>query len=237
MRKELIPGYVKKAMPSVYVFTSMHFDEALFGYIVTSNSLESIRDRTLNKYMIQLNYNIEQYRKNCRLDEMNRKLLSISNTDRLTGLNNRFGMEQNAVPLFEKACKKGKKCAVVFIDMNRMKYINDNFGHQQGDLAITTVANAILDCMPKGWVGIRYGGDEFVAVGECKEEKLAEDYISRVCTMLKERVGTMNLEYPLTVSCGYALSDPASKLTLFDYVNKADDLMYIQKQKTYAKEK
>ena len=47
----------------------------------------------------------------------------------------------------------------------------------------------------------------------------------------------MNLEYPLTVSCGYALSDPASKLTLFDYVNKADDLMYIQKQKTYAKEK
>ena len=111
----------------------MHFDEALFGYIVTANSLSSIQDMTLNKYMIQLNYNIEQYRKNCRLDEMNKTLMNISNTDQLTGLNNRFGMEKNAVPLFESACKKGKKCAVVFIDMNRMKYINDNFGHLQGD--------------------------------------------------------------------------------------------------------
>ena len=137
MRKELIPGYGKKKKPSVYTFTSMHFDNALFGYIVTSNSLKSIEDRTLSKYMIQLNYNIEQYRKNCRLEEINRSLLNITNTDRLTGLNNRFGMEKNAVPLFEEAHKDGKSCAVVFIDMNRMKEINDNYGHLQGDLAIT----------------------------------------------------------------------------------------------------
>ena len=234
MRKELIPGYGKKKKPSVYTFTSMHFDADLFGYIVTSNSLESIQDRTLSKYMIQLNYNIEQYRKNCRLEEMNRSLLNITNTDRLTGLNNRFGMEKNAVPLFEEAHKNGKSCAVVFIDMNRMKEINDNYGHLQGDLAIKTVASVLEECKPKGWIGIRYGGDEFVSMGICNDETIATKYIDEICTQLKKRAKELALEYSITVSCGYALSDPASTLTLFDYVSKADDVMYVQKQKTYA---
>ncbi|MBO4704477.1 MAG: GGDEF domain-containing protein [Spirochaetaceae bacterium] len=234
MRKELIPGYGKKKKPSVYTFTSMHFDDALFGYIVTSNSLKSIQDRTLSKYMIQLNYNIEQYRKNCHLEEINRSLLNITNTDRLTGLNNRFGMEKNAVPLFEEAHKNGKSCAVVFIDMNRMKEINDNYGHLQGDLAIKTVASVLSECNPEGWIGIRYGGDEFVSVGICNDEKIAVKYIDEVCTLLKKRAEELALEYTITVSCGYALSDPASTLTLFDYVSKADSVMYLNKQKTYA---
>ncbi len=236
-RKELIPGYGKNKKPAIYTFTSMHFDDDLFGYIVTGNSLESIQDRTLSKYMIQLNYNIEQYRKNRRMEEMNRALLSMSNTDRLTGLNNRFGMEQNAVPLFEEAHKKGKSCAVVFIDMNRMKVINDNYGHLQGDLAIKTVASVLSECLPKGWVGIRYGGDEFVAVGKCNDEKFAIKYIDEVCALLKKRAEELELEYSITVSCGYALSDPASTLTLFDYVSKADSVMYVNKQKTYASKK
>ena len=232
-RSELIPGYEKSVQPAVFTFTSMHFDEHLFGYIVTCDSIESIRDRTLNLYMMQMNYNIEQYRKNCRLEEMNRTLLAISNTDELTGLNNRFGMNQRAVPLMENAHKDKIQCAVVFIDINRMKYINDNFGHVQGDLAIRTVASVLQDKMPDGWIGIRYGGDEFIAVGACEKEKLVKEFIENYDKELKTRVNSMNLTYPLTVSIGYILSDPESSLSLSEYVNKADSIMYESKQKTY----
>lgn len=233
-RTELIPGYTKDSKPVVYTFSSMHFDDNLFGYVVTSDSIENIQDRTLNMYMIQMNYNIEQYRKNCRLDEMNRTLLDISNTDQLTGLNNRFGMKHNALPVFETSIKKHVPCTVIFIDINRMKYINDNFGHLQGDLAIRTVASELLSCIPKDWVGIRYGGDEFIAVGICDKEESVKKIIKKIHSNLEKRVAAMKLTYPLTVSIGYILSDPFSDFTLIDYVNKADSIMYENKQRTYA---
>ncbi len=236
LRKELFPGYKKTEKPVVYTFTSMHFDDNLFGYIVTSDSIESIRDRSLKLFMIQMNYNIEQYRKNCRLEEMNRALINISNTDQLTGLNNRFGMEANALPLLEAAHKKKKSCAIMFADINRMKHINDNFGHLQGDLAIRTVASELMNEMPDQWVGIRYGGDEFIAVGECQDKAIVEAYIEKLTEKLKERVASMQLSYPLTISCGYIISDPSSSLSLIDYINKADSIMYEHKQETYKAE-
>ena len=235
-RKELIPNYKKEDNPSVYTFTSMHFDDNIFGYIVLSDAIDLIWDTSLNHYMMQINYNLEQYRKNCKLDEMNKALRNISNTDQLTGLNNRFGMEQNAVPILRNANEKKKKCAIVFADINRMKHINDNFGHLHGDLAIRTVASALLNEIPEKWVGIRYGGDEFIAVGECKNEEFVKDYIDRMNKNLKKQVDSMQLAYPLTISCGYILTDPESTLSLVDYINQADSIMYIHKQQTYEEE-
>ena len=236
-RSELFPGYKKGDKPMVYTLTSMHFDDHLFGYIVLSDAIELIRDTSLNHYMMQMNYNIEQYRRNCRFDEMNRALRNISNTDQLTGLNNRFGMEQYAVPILENANKKKKKCAIMFADINRMKHINDNFGHLHGDLAIRTVASNLLKEMPESWVGIRYGGDEFIAVGECDSETFVENYIERLNSSLKNEVDSMQLAYPLTISCGYILTDPESSHNLVDYINQADSVMYVHKQQTYEDEK
>ena len=236
-RKELIPNYKKSEKPVVYTFTSMHFDDNIFGYIVLSDAIDLIWDTTLNHYMIQMNYNLDQYRKNCKLNEMNKALRNISNTDQLTGLNNRFGMEQNAVPILTNANEKKKKCAIVFADINRMKHINDNYGHLNGDLAIRTVASSLLNEMPEKWVGIRYGGDEFIAVGECKSEEFVQDYIDRMNANLKKQVDSMQLAYPLTISCGYILTDPESSHNLVDYINQADSIMYIHKQQTYEDEK
>ena len=236
-RKELFPGYSKGKKPKVYTFTSMHYDDNLFGYIVLTDAIDLIRDTSLNHYMIQINYNIEQYRRNCRFDEMNKALRNISNTDQLTGLNNRFGMEQNAFPILEEANKKKKHCAIMFADINRMKHINDNFGHLHGDLAIRTVASSLLKEMPQGWVGIRYGGDEFISVGECDDEKIVVDYIERLNETLRKEVEGMQLAYPLTISCGYILSEPGSSNSLVDYINQADSIMYVHKQKTYEEEK
>ncbi len=236
-RTKLFPDYKKGDKPKVYTLTSMHYDDHIFGYIVLSDAIELIRDTSLNHYMIQMNYNLEQYRRNCRFEEMNKALRNISNTDQLTGLNNRFGMQTNAVPVMEKAHSKNKKCAVMFADINRMKHINDNYGHLHGDLSIRTVASSLLKEMPEGWVGIRYGGDEFIAVGECKDEKFVEDYIERLNQTLAREVGGMHLAYSLTISCGYILTDPEAKLTLVDYINQADSIMYVHKQQTYEEEK
>lgn len=235
-RQDLIPDFDDKAKPAVYTFTPLHYDDSIFGYIVVKDAIDFLIDTKLNHYMIQINGNLEQYRNNCKLDEMNKTLLNISNTDQLTGLNNRFGMEQNGIPLLEKANARKQKCAVVFVDINRMKHINDNFGHLQGDLAIRTVSSALLKEMPKNWIGIRYGGDEFIALGVCNDEKAVQKYIKKLTDNLTKQVSSMQLSYPLTASCGYIITDPESSNTLIDYINQADNLMYIRKQEAHKSE-
>ena len=54
---------------------------------------------------------------------------------------------------------------------------------------------------------------------------------------LKKQVDSMQLAYPLTISCGYILTDPESSLSLIDYINQADSVMYVHKQQTYEEEK
>ena len=145
-------------------------------------------------------------------------------------------MEQNGVNLLTEAHKQKKACAVVFIDINRMKHINDNFGHLQGDLAIRTVSSAMLSTMPDNWLGIRYGGDEFIALGICGDSKFVEEYIEKIKDNLEKQVASMHLAYPLTASCGYIMTDPASSATLEDYISKADSIMYEIKQEMHRQE-
>ena len=57
----------------------------------------------------------------------------------------------------------------MFIDINRMKLINDYYGHLQGDIAIKVVADVIKKCISENWLPIRFGGDEFLVVGQCDE--------------------------------------------------------------------
>ena len=71
-RNVLLPEYEDKDKPCVYTFTPLHYDASIFGYVVVKDAIEFLIDTTLNHYMIQMNGNLEQYRKNCKLDEMNK---------------------------------------------------------------------------------------------------------------------------------------------------------------------
>lgn len=235
-RNQIIPEYKKKKNPQVYTICSLHYDASLFGYLVMGDAIEHMKDTTLNHYVMQLNNNLEKYRQNNYLDEMNRALQNIANTDQLTGLLNRTGMQNIAVPLYENAKKENKQCAIVFADINRMKHINDNFGHLQGDLAIRTVSSAMMSNLPEKWISIRYGGDEFIALGVCNNEKQVTDFIAKMNKHLEDNVATMQLSYPLTISSGYIMTENKENLTLIEYINKADSIMYIHKQQTYRDE-
>lgn len=235
--KELIPNYTKKELPSVFCFTSLHYDNNLYGYIVVDNPDERIQSTRLNNYMLQMNNNLEKYRQHTKLDEMNKALKQLSIRDPLTGLYNRFGLEQIGLPIFEDASKLMNKVAIVFSDINRMKYINDTFGHLQGDLAIRTVSSSILRKLPENWISIRYGGDEFIALGICSEEDFVQKFIEELDADLEEQVKSMVLSYPLTISTGYIITDPKKPTSLTEYINQADSIMYEHKQETYKKEK
>ena len=156
----------------------------------------------------------------------------------MTGLYNRFGYENKALPLYEESLKKQSRLTVLFVDINSMKTINDTYGHEQGDVAIRTVAAAIEDNLQKDWVAVRYGGDEFlVIVPDCGKQKAAT-VRKRIEQRIEERRTGIGLEYSLTASIGYVTSDPVQRpdASLWDYVREADALMYDIKKKMHEAE-
>jgi diguanylate cyclase (GGDEF)-like protein len=156
----------------------------------------------------------------------------------MTGLYNRFGYENKALPLYEESMKKGSRITVLFVDINSMKQINDNYGHEQGDVAIRTVASSIADNLQKDWVAVRYGGDEFlVIVPRCGKQKAAT-VKKHIEERIEERRKESGLSYPLTASIGFVTSDPENRpdAQLWDYVREADALMYDIKKKMHEAE-
>ena len=116
-------------------------------------------------------------------ERKNRQLKEIYMTDALTGLYNRTGCEKVLYEFITEQKKQGKKSILVFADIDRMKIINDRYGHLKGDFAIKATADAFKKFSPDSWMFGRYGGDEFIAGGtwpdlvklENSIRKLSED--------------------------------------------------------------
>ena len=118
----------------------------------------------------------------------------------------------------------------MFSDINKMKVINDKFGHLAGDTAICTIAKVLTEALPDNWHIARYGGDEFLMIGEyCKEQ--SPDYlIENINSLLRETTDRMQFPYSLSIGIGYAIINASEELDLQEYLRKADEAMYLTKR-------
>ena len=113
--------------------------------------------------------------------------------------------------------------AVLSIDMNRLKEINDNYGHQEGDLALQTIAQIFLDYDKKYVRVYRIGGDEFAIFSFHLNEEGVIDYIQSVKNALKKT--------RYTCSFGYQMNHGES---IMDLYKLADQKMYVEKEKYHS---
>jgi len=144
-----------------------------------------------------------------------------------------MGCEKIAYPYLEKCHREGKRAVLMFADINRMKRINDKFGHIQGDVAITTVATSIREVLTDKWIIVRYGGDEFLMVGECDKEEEAEHLLKEIMSRMQENANRMKLPYKLNVGLGFVFVEPHETLDLSDCLRRADEAMYEMKKITH----
>ena len=97
----------------------------------------------------------------------------LAHHDALTGLINRFNLENRLSQALLSAQRDGLKVAVMFIDMDRFKNINDTLGHQMGDQLLIEVARRLRECVRESDIVARQGGDEFVVALVGLEDGLA----------------------------------------------------------------
>src|SRR6266511_700357 len=170
------------------------------------------------------------YQKVSELETANERLRTLSLTDELTGLNNRRGFMILATGLLKFAQRANHPLCLLYIDMDRLKYLNDTFGHAQGDAALNEFARILTDTFRDSDVIARLGGDEFVIL----TIDATESDLHNIQTRLQNNVAAYNLRstngLTLSFSLGVIQVDINASITMEALLSQADAAMYKHKQ-------
>jgi diguanylate cyclase (GGDEF)-like protein len=164
------------------------------------------------------------------LQAANEQLRNIALYDQLTGLPNRLLLEDRVEQAMLRADRNNKPCALMFIDLDHFKPVNDTFGHRVGDSLLRAVAGRLGSCLRKEDTVARAGGDEFVIVlGELHS---ADDAVLICDKVLKGLSQPFAVErHALSISCSIGVSVyPKDGRTLTELMTNADVAMYHAKK-------
>ncbi len=150
--------------------------------------------------------------------------------DPLTGLRNRLSLEQELSDAISR-CEDNprRKLAVVAIDLNDFKYINDNYGHAAGDHVLQKIAARFQRIKRKGDLIFRIGGDEFVWLAETSNDSNTPSFIQRVEDALSKPISYQESELNISGSIGVA-NYPNHAITPESLLSQADKAMYNTKK-------
>ncbi len=109
-----------------------------------------------------IRYSIERHQMIKKLEQTREELQQIAHYDSLTGLSNRKLFYEQLDKLMERVRRENKIMAVMFLDLDNFKTVNDVHGHSVGDLLLQSVAKRITSCLRKNDIAARLGGDEFI---------------------------------------------------------------------------
>ena len=159
-----------------------------------------------------------------------RKALEVqASIDVLTGLFNRSaGMK--ALSGMIKRCDHVKiKMVLCYVDVNKLKPVNDNLGHTEGDRYIKVVARTIKECVRERDVVARVGGDEFLLALHNHDLYSAETIVRRIRETLDQKGNSDDYPYDVGASFGMVLYNPTFPCTMGTLIDRADDAMYKNK--------
>lgn len=226
---KLIPGDGDDGCQNVFLFLPLHFRDREVGYFILKNCEYMMETRMIYEVLNMFLETMENLHHRMILSRMNQELSELYLKDSLTGLYNRMAYGKLAVPMFNRCMTINQPIMVMFVDMDRLKYINDNYGHDTGNTAIKAITAAILAVFPKNAISMRYGGDEFVIlVPDCSKEQGAA-YAQKLEAQITEMDHLVGNGVPIGASVGYYVAEDAS-LTLNDAINIADERMYANKR-------
>jgi diguanylate cyclase (GGDEF)-like protein/PAS domain S-box-containing protein len=162
--------------------------------------------------------------------EAERRIQYMAHYDMLTGLPNRALLHDRLFQYLNHASRSGKRVALLFLDLDRFKTINDSLGHTAGDLLLQSVAERLKSCLRAEDTVARLGGDEFVVVlPDIQEIEYAAVVAGKILERVAQPHAVGGVELSTTASIGISIypHDGVDKETL---VKNADVAMYKSKE-------
>lgn len=218
---------------------SLASNEKYYGFIVCETDLSLINPIKLLCAQIGTMLYIEEMRKSelkakhdlkkslKLIQEKNEILNNLSLYDELTKIYNRRGFIEKSMELIKT--NKDKKIEVVFCDLDHLKEINDTFGHNEGDYAISNAAKLIVASLPKNAIVSRVGGDEFVSIFVVNSKNALNVETSIKNTFKKFNDGC-NKPYYVETSIGSYDFISSEDIKIAAIINEADKYLYEAKK-------
>lgn len=163
------------------------------------------------------------------LERTNAQLTRLSQTDGLTGLLNRATWESFLHTEFQRHQRYGSEAALVMMDIDYFKPVNDTHGHQAGDEVIRQISRLIKYNLRQPDIAGRYGGEEFAVILPETDLAGAECFAERIRKVVEQQVIHCDgIELQVTLSLGVALASP-DLVCADDWLKEADQLLYAAK--------
>lgn len=171
----------------------------------------------------------EQERLEKLVKERTHEIEILSKTDSLTGLWNRGYLEEMIMQEFKRSRRYGTELAIVVIDLDHFKQINDNYGHIAGDEVLRTISRRLVECLREtDFIG-RYGGEEIVAILTDTSSENAWHTSQKILNVIaSEPVTFGEISIPVTASIGISILHPEHE-NYEELFSEADKAMYTSK--------
>lgn len=160
----------------------------------------------------------------------NRVLDEMSRSDHLTGILNRRGFLNTTRRVLEDEKNYGKKAIAIYADMDNLKIINDEFGHDEGDYSLKTIARALTESFRQSDVVARMGGDEFAAFAIVNQEHFPDTIRKRIHSVLEKFNEQNDKPYRIAMSVGIVEFVIGEDSDIQRILNEADMDLYVEKK-------
>ena len=207
-------------------FSPLYFSGKFMGYLAYEPTRMGGAGDFFSTWVTAINNNAGNFYMKKDLELVVKELENLNVRDPLTELFNRRGMEKFGGRLVERARKEKLVLTVICADIDGLKPINDQWGHEAGDNAIKQTANALFYAMPSDSVCTRTGGDEFSVILCGADDSGIEGYISRVSDYLADYNSRSGLPYKVDCSCGYCSVNGGEISSMEAVTRMADENMY-----------
>ncbi len=211
---------------NVSYFLPLHFRERCLGYYIVTNGDFPIYSLLCHTLTMNISNSLENIRKLFRLNKAMDELNKLYVIDPLCNVYNRNGFINIADDMFRECVEKKMRVMLSFIDMDGLKFINDNYGHNEGDFAIQRLASVIQECCGRRSICARLGGDEFVLFEVGVTSSSAEALQRRFDIRIDNMNAIIRKPYVLSASIGSVITLPDEHTTLYSIIQEADDKMY-----------
>ena len=202
---------IQMSSGNISYFIPLHFGPRILGYYIMSNTDFPIYSNHCHTITMCIGNAIESISK-------------LNILDPLCGIYNRNGFNINAKYIFDECVEEKLAISVIFIDVDGLKFINDTYGHKEGDATIIAISRIIE--LSSGQIDVcgRIGGDEFVVVG--RGDEFAAIFEKRFKAELEKQNKNLNKPYELDASVGYVTTIPEESDSLIELIQQADAEMY-----------
>lgn len=216
--------------PQRYMLMAIHYKNKCYGYIILIYEDGRWPDAYAQAYIMSLANAIEDSVIHHEVSSME-EIRTLYQMDSLTGIFNRRGYEKQLRAQYEKLALSRRYLSIVSIDMDGLKYINDNYGHAEGDEALQRLAKVLTNLTGAEEVCARVGGDEFAVLllSDTRERHMDFEYLFRQA--VKEENARVEKPYPFHASIGICCINEEPDLSLMACMQLADKRMYQEKRK------